>query len=124
MSASADVGWAAEYPLWIANYTHSNVWAPPEGANPIVPAPWDDWLFWQFSAKGSRLQIPGITAVPVDRDVFRGDLDGLRRLANIDPEAVTRPDLCNPPSEPTPIVHRSSEVVGALIEDYRKRRDQ
>jgi GH25 family lysozyme M1 (1,4-beta-N-acetylmuramidase) len=79
-------------PLWIANYTHPKAWTPPEDVRPIVPAPWDDYTFWQFSADGSPMRIPGIPACPIDRNVFRGDLDGLRRMANIDPEADTLPE--------------------------------
>lgn len=81
----------ARFPLWIAHYKHLGPGLPPEADRPIVPAPWDDWTVWQFSGdKGARL--PGC-AVDIDRNVWRGDLDGLRRLAGIDPEAETRPDL-------------------------------
>lgn len=80
-------------PLWMANYTHPNAWMPPEGTRPIVPKPWKDALLWQFSADGSPIRIPGIPACPIDRNVFRGDLDGLRRLAGINPDAETLPDL-------------------------------
>lgn len=87
-------------PLWIANYTHPLAWTPPEDARPIVPQPWSDYTFWQFSAEGSPMRIPGVPACPLDRNVFRGDLDGLRRLANIDPEAETQPS----PSRRPPVV--------------------
>lgn len=120
VNASVDQTWARDYPLWIANYTHSGLWSPPDDAKPIIPNPWDDWVFWQFSAKGSTLQVPGIQACPVDRDVFRGDLDALRRLANIEPEAPTLPDL---PQVNTPIVHESVDAVPDAVAEYQKRRD-
>jgi lysozyme len=69
----------AKYPLWIANYTHLKDWMPPEGAKPIVPAPWTDWTLWQFSADGSGVRIPGIPACPLDRNVTR-DLDALLQV--------------------------------------------
>ena len=37
----------ASRPLWIANYYV---------AKPNIPAPWKDWVFWQFSAKGDGLK--------------------------------------------------------------------
>lgn len=35
------------YPLWIASYT----------AQPVIPSPWQDWLFWQDSG-GDKLTLP------------------------------------------------------------------
>lgn len=93
LAASADVSWAKEYGLWIANYTHSGPGTPPETSRPQIPPPWDDWLFWQYSAEGSGVRVPGIPACPLDRDVFRGDINGLRKLALIDPDADTVPEI-------------------------------
>lgn len=89
IAASADVAWAADYDLWIANYTHSGEGLPTATEAPYIPKPWTDYAFHQFSAKGSAVRLPGVPACPVDRDVFRGSLDDLRRLANIDPDADT-----------------------------------
>lgn len=50
-----------DYPLWIANY---------EVQCPDVPAPWDNWLFWQYTATGSVDGIGG----NVDRDWFNGSM--------------------------------------------------
>jgi len=79
----ADVAWAKDYPLWIASYNHITSGTPPEEKKPTIPKPWDDWLFWQYSAKGSHVRVPGIDAVPVDRDCFNGDIAALRRLARV-----------------------------------------
>ena len=103
-------------PLWMAHYTHPTAWMPPDDARPIVPAPWSDWTFWQFSADGSSIRVPGVPACPLDRNVFRGDLDGLRRLANINPDAETVREL---PS----VVEADDEPEGTVIhrlEDFRK----
>jgi lysozyme len=83
----------SRYPLWIANYTHPDAWMPPETARPIAVQPWPDYVMWQFSADGSPIRIPGIPACPIDRNVFNGSLDDLRRLAGIDPSADTIPPL-------------------------------
>lgn len=99
MAASADVSWAAQYPLWIANYMGIDGTEPPTAGRPFVPPPWADWTVWQWSANKGR-RVPGI-ATDVDRNVFRGNLDGLRRLANVDPDAPTLPDL---PSRRPPAV--------------------
>lgn len=57
------------YPLWIANY---------RVPQPKVPAPWTDWLFWQFEAKGT---VPGIpNDGDCDLDVFCGSMDQLMAL--------------------------------------------
>jgi lysozyme len=50
----------SEYPLWIAHYT--------SGPNPLLPAAWSNWTFWQFSQQGKVAGIPG----NVDLDVFNG----------------------------------------------------
>jgi lysozyme len=56
------------FPLWLAHWT--------DGA-PIVPQPWTDWTFWQYSSKG---RIDGITENVVDLDRFNGDVEALRAL--------------------------------------------
>lgn len=98
VAVAADVSWARQYPLWIAHYTHSGEGLPTTGQRPIVPPPWDEYLFHQFSAEGSGARIPGIEACPVDRDVFMGSMSDLRRLALVDPDRETVRDLPNPPS--------------------------
>jgi lysozyme len=85
VSASANVAWAADYGLWMANYTHPEAGTPPDHAGPIVPAPWDNWDIWQYSAKGSLARIPGINAVPVDRDCIK-DAKTLARLIGTNAE--------------------------------------
>lgn len=90
---SADVSWAARYPLWMASYGHQGEGLP-SGAPP-VPAPWGDWAAWQYSAEGSAVRVPGIPACPVDRDCIR-DEDTFARLTGankVDHDAPTLPSL-------------------------------
>lgn len=54
----------SDHPLWTANWVDDC---------PLVPNPWDDWTFWQYSATGS---VAGIDA-DVDRDRFNGDAAAL-----------------------------------------------
>jgi lysozyme len=54
-------------PLWVPNYS-----APA----PLVPAPWANWSFWQYSNTGS---VPGISG-NVDLDAFRTTKTDLNRL--------------------------------------------
>jgi lysozyme len=90
LAASADVSWAATYPLWIANYKGIDQEFPPEEAKPYVPPPWDMWTFWQWSAdKGRRL--PGCLT-DIDRNVFAGTIEDLRELASVY-GAPTQPEL-------------------------------
>lgn len=72
---SADVAWAADYPLWMAWYRQG--W-PTAGDKPKVPKPWADWTFWQFDGNGG-LRLPN--GVDCDFCVFNGDEDDLRRFA-------------------------------------------
>ena len=67
------------YPLWIAHYTSAD--------QPIVPKPWEDWLFWQYSAKGNGPKY-GAESKSIDLNWFNGDLADLFALAGqgeIDP---------------------------------------
>jgi len=54
----------AARPLWIANYGV---------AKPAIPAPWKDWMFWQYSAKGDGLKF-GAESKDLDMDYYNGDL--------------------------------------------------
>ena len=46
-------------------------------SQPLVPAPWTNWNFWQYTSKGV---IPGITVNTVDLDAFRTTKTDLNRL--------------------------------------------
>lgn len=111
VSAAADVGWAAQYPLWIANYMHIEKKEPPSGAAPIIPRPWWDWNVWQWSAN-KGLRIPGILT-DIDRNVFNGSVDDLRRFCGVDPDEITRPEGVNAASYPT--IHPMPDTVGEFM---------
>lgn len=66
----------ADRPLWVAQYGTEC---------PDLAAPWNEWVFWQYSGQGS---VAGIRT-PVDLDRFNGSVDDLRRFANA-PEAAPR----------------------------------
>lgn len=61
------------HPLWTANWVDDC---------PLVPNPWDDWTFWQYSATGRVAGIDG----NVDRDRFNGDAAALDAWAWHDEE--------------------------------------
>lgn len=63
-----------QYPLWIANYGVSK---------PLVPKPWDDWTFWQFTAKGDGL-LYGVESKNIDLNYFNGDENKFRKRFNLD----------------------------------------
>ena len=52
-----------QYPLWIANYGVSK---------PLVPKPWSDWTFWQYTANGDG-GIYGVESKNIDLNYFNGD---------------------------------------------------
>lgn len=99
LSAGADVSWAAQYPLWIANYMQIDREEPTPEATPIIPSPWSSWRTWQWSANKGR-RIPGI-AMDIDRNVFNGTPDELRRFVGINPDADTLPEGVNVATFPT-----------------------
>jgi lysozyme len=57
-----------QYLLFVADYIN--------GTQPVVPAPWTDWTFWQQTGKGT---LSGITG-DVDLDYFNGTAADLAKL--------------------------------------------
>jgi len=74
------------YPLWIAHYGASA---------PTIPAPWQNWLFWQFTATGSGPKY-GAESKGIDLNLFNGDLIDLQELIN----KTTGQDTPKPPTLP------------------------
>lgn len=68
-TAAADIAAIAKRPLWVAHYGV---------ARPRCPRAWDDWTIWQASGNGAAT-LPH-TAVAVDVDWYRGDVDELLEL--------------------------------------------
>jgi len=56
--------WAANFPLWVA---HKNV------QEPLIPKPWTEWKFWQFTVSEVSFW-----KKKIDRNVFYGTRDDLR----------------------------------------------
>lgn len=65
----ADVDWALDYPLWLAQYT---------SGMPYQVYPWTGWTFWQHSSAGKIAGVP----TRVDLDLFNGSLAELEELAS------------------------------------------
>jgi GH25 family lysozyme M1 (1,4-beta-N-acetylmuramidase) len=68
----------ADFPLWVVDYPAP--WQHQVPSNDqllVVPRPWSKWTMWQHCGGGLRL--PG--GVPVDGDVFNGDLAALREFS-------------------------------------------
>lgn len=59
-----------KYKLWVAHY------GPSEAQGPLVPKPWDDWTFWQYTCKA---QVPGVMGL-CDASYFNGSLEDLKAL--------------------------------------------
>lgn len=74
-------------PLWLAAYRK----------NPVVPASWKSWTFWQYS-EGSHndpIRVPGVRGL-VDQNVFAGDEDALAEFC----EAASTPGEVSTPTSP------------------------
>lgn len=93
-----------QFPLWIANYISA--------AAPIVPAPWLNWHFWQFSKKGPGALF-GSESLEMDMNRFNGTMDELnifarrkpgndllQRLAALEARVVVLEKLANVPPGP------------------------
>ena len=87
------------YPLWIAHYTSA--------PKPPVPKPWDDWLFWQYSAKGNGPKY-GAESKSIDLNWFNGDQADLFALAG--QGEIDSPDQPNSPPNYTDISSRISKL--------------
>jgi lysozyme len=72
-----DVSWASDCDLWMAWYRQG--WPVP-GMSPKVPAPFSDWLFWQFDGNGGLVLPNGRDA---DFCVFNGSREELRAWATV-----------------------------------------
>lgn len=78
-----DAKWAY-YPLWVAHYTKAE--------SPIIPKPWTDWTFWQYTSNGNGLEF-GAESKSIDLNWFNGELIDLYSLAG---QGET-----DPPDQPT-----------------------
>jgi GH25 family lysozyme M1 (1,4-beta-N-acetylmuramidase) len=58
------------YPLWIARY---NV------TNPIIPYPWTNYVFWQYTDNGDGLYF-GVESKELDMNIFKGPFDDYKRF--------------------------------------------
>jgi lysozyme len=54
--------WWSRFPLWIANYYV---------VKPMVPAPWTNWVLWQYTPKGDGA-LYGAESLNIDLDRFYG----------------------------------------------------
>jgi lysozyme len=75
------------WPLWVAHYTTAE--------KPIVPQPWKEWLFWQYSATGPGL-LYGAESKGLDMNWFNGSLQDLYKLANQDEPGTPEPPTVPP----------------------------
>jgi GH25 family lysozyme M1 (1,4-beta-N-acetylmuramidase) len=91
----------ATYPLDVASYNSSPG---------TLPSGWANWSIWQYAAGNNSQQ------GNYDKDVFNGDLTGLRRLAGIDPP----PPLTSKPTSYFNTVANQTEVYanagGSLVQ--------
>jgi lysozyme len=56
------------YPLWVASYRNDE---------PVLPAGWNDYTFWQFTASGFVTGVNG----NVDKNIFKAGMKTLKKMA-------------------------------------------
>jgi len=109
LSEGADVSWASEYLLWLADYDHPGPGMPRDGQQPShlpwLARTWERETIWQYSADGSTERIPGIQAAAVDRNCIRDEatlarLRGVAEVIAIDGGTVHPPVPLPEPPEP------------------------
>jgi lysozyme len=74
---SSNYGWH-KFPLWIANYRVNT---------PTIPAPWTEYLFWQFTDRGDG-KTYGVEAKMIDLNWFNGTQEDLDKLCGVTPPSV------------------------------------
>jgi lysozyme len=86
---SVDPFWR-NYPLWIAHYTTADA--------PIVPAPWKEYAFWQYTSHGDGPAY-GVESLNVDLNWYNGTLAELQKQFGLDgqqPEQHDQPSARHP----------------------------
>lgn len=83
--------WAVRYPYWHAQYTSA--------ANPVIPAPFPKWTFWQWSADGNgKGKEYGAQSSAIDLNRFNGDIVDFHKLLGVE---VIEPEPDPPVPPPT-----------------------
>lgn len=93
-ASAADLAYFKQYPLWVANYGVST---------PLMPKPWTDWTFWQFTERGDG-KLYGVESGNIDLNYFNGDLDAFRARFGL-----------KPPVEPDPITKLYRVTATSLV---------
>lgn len=65
---TASLNYFKQYPLWVANYG---------ATQPLVPQPWTEWTFWQYTDSGPG-PLYGVESLNIDLNHFNGDLEQFR----------------------------------------------
>ncbi len=60
-----------QFPLWLAHYTNGD---------PQVPAPWNEWTFWQYANNGQGKEF-GAESYQIDLNYFNGSIENLYDFA-------------------------------------------
>lgn len=79
----ASLNYFKQYPLWIANYNPTA---------PLIPKPWTDWTFWQFTDNGIGAPY-GVESLNIDLNYFNGDLAAFEQRFGV---------VVGPPPPPPP----------------------
>jgi len=89
-----DKSWAGNYPFFIAGYWYSKWYEWLIGylndKNPVLPAPFVTWKFWQFTAYAPGAKF-GASSASLDLNFYNGDEAAL--LAEYDSPPVTPPPV-------------------------------
>lgn len=67
---TASLNYFKQFKLWIANYNVDK---------PLIPLPWTDWIFWQYTDNGDGT-IYGVESLNIDLNYFNGSLEDLQKL--------------------------------------------
>lgn len=71
----------SKYPLWIANYKVDR---------PLVPPPWSEWVYWQYTSKGDGGKY-GAESLSIDLNYFYGTREQLAAMFGLDVDPAPRP---------------------------------
>lgn len=91
----------AQYPLWIAWYNKTT---------PLIPKPWKEWLYWQFTDNGDG-KLYGVESKNIDLNYFNGNEKDFEYLYGV----IKFPN--DPPKESTTLVAK----YGKNLVEYRRK---
>jgi len=100
----ASLNYFKQYPLWIANYGVTK---------PLIPLPWTEWTFWQFTAHGDGT-LYGVESKNIDLNYFNGDLAAFNARFNLDGTLPPNDGTFDPPQTGDKMIYEMTTIYNEM----------